>query len=367
MGNTSARNVVLISIDTLRYDCVGACPDKAHLRAWRCEERLRTPNLDAFFAENRYFTHARSAAPYTTASHASVMTGLYPNHHGVRSFYKWGLAEGVGTLAEELKAHGYRTVAAQESGEGSALWTSAVLKGFDACFREEEEACAHLGAVETPKLLFLHTMDVHIPYCWPAIEQVRDQSRPCEEEAAAEVCRRLGLPAGSAPDRADKMGFRSWVTHEARRLLNGKKAVELFLEWYVRGVCLFDRVRWPRIVGALRKAGLYDDALILLFADHGEGALPDSPGPPVGHSHLLEDVLRVPLVVRAPGLAPAIVQRRVSLVDVAPTVMDYLGLSPCRLGRGGARWTARRCCRRLQPRPAGRKHTSPRHGAAPGP
>jgi len=330
------RNVILISLDTLRYDCIGLCADKVHLKAYGAANRLRTPNLDEFFRESLYLTEARTPAPYTTSAHASVMTGLYPGHHGLRPFYKWGLADGVGTLAEELKSRGYGTVAVQERGEETALKTgSGVLRGFDKYFPEERAACAYCASLGRPVLLFIHTFDVHSPYCWSHVPEV---SAHDEDRLSAQrwLCSLLGIwpPADDSIDEQKKFIFR--VSQNSRRVLGGRGAAKLWLEWYVRGVNWFDRVRWPRIVRTLKEAGLYDRSLIVVFADHGEAALPDFNRLPLTHmDSILEDVLRVPLALRAPDLEPGQDRREACLIDVAPTVMAYLGMEPTLVGLAG--------------------------------
>lgn len=336
MSERRAQSVVLISIDTLRYDCVGACPHKLHLAACGLESELHTPNLDAFFDEAVYFTGCLTSAPNTTTAHASLMTGLYPAHHGARAQFKWGLAEGVTTLAQVLKARGYTTVAVQEEGEVTVLRTgSGVLDGFDHFFDDEAEACRYCRDIPGPVLLFLHTFDVHAPYCWSYLDRVCRQSA-ARQAAEAQVAEQLHVSPPAGDSMGEQMAFRRRASRSARRLLDGRAAARLFLHWYVRGVNWFDAVRWPGIVGALRDAGLYDDALVAVFADHGEALLPDFRGAPLDHvPSLLEDVLRIPLAVRAPDLKAARTDRQVSIVDLAPTALDYLGLEDTRIGRDG--------------------------------
>lgn len=319
------RDVVLISVDTLRYDCVGLCPDKRHLAAWGFESRVDTPNLDAFLSESAYFPECMTTAPYTTAAHASVMTGLYPNRHGMRAFYKWALAENVRTLAERLKEAGYATAAVQESGESTALRTgSGVLRGFDEFFDDEVPACTWCAEQGAPRFLFVHTFDVHVPYCWSAVRDVNARA-DVWAEVAAEIRGRLDLSPEDVP--GDKTQFHRLVTQRARAKLEVEETARLLLDWYLRGVNWFDRVRWPRLRDALRGAGLYEDALIVLFADHGEAVMLDTAGTPLNHgSALLEDVVRVPLAIRGPGVEPGVQARPVSLVDVAPTLFEWLGM-----------------------------------------
>lgn len=332
---TARRDVVLISVDTLRYDAVGACPAKPHLRARGCENLADTPNLDAFLAESAYFTQCITTAPYTTAAHASVLSGLYPNRHGVRAFYKWGLADGVGTLAEELKGHGYVTCAVQEAGGDTALSTgSGVLRGFDRLFRDEGEAVAWCTRQEQPRLLFVHTFDVHVPYCWSAVPYSRERAWAWQEQMC-KLRQRLGGWIDEGP--ADRTRFCSWIAERAARRIGAEQTGRLMLEWYLRGVRWFDTVRWPRIVATLQDAGLLETALTAVFADHGESLAPDSTGPPFGHGNsLLDDVIRVPLALRGPGIEPARRHEPVSLVDIAPTALQWLGLRPRLLGEAGA-------------------------------
>jgi len=323
-GN-AGRDVVLISADTLRYDCVGLCPGKTHLASWGFESRVDTPNLDVFLSESAYFPQCMTTAPYTTAAHASVMTGLYPNRHGMRAFYKWALAENVRTLAERLKGMGYATAAVQESGQSSALRTgSGVLRGFDEFFADDVPACAWCAEQDGPRLLFVHTFDVHVPYCWSAVPDVQARA-DAWPEVTREILGRLKVKRDEMP--ADKTQFQRRTAELARRKLGGEETAWLLLDWYIRGVNWFDRVRWPRLLKALRGASLYEDALIVLFADHGEAVMLDTAGTPLNHgSALLEDVIRVPLAVRGPGVEPGIDERPVSLADVAPTVLEWLGV-----------------------------------------
>ena len=336
MSGSRARNVVLISLDTLRYDCVGVCPDKAHLAAYGVEGHLHTPNLDRFFQESAYFSQCLTPATNTTPAHASVMTALYPARHGARALFKWAVAEEAGTLAEELKGRGYRTVAVLEDGRKNWLSTGTeVLRGFDQLFQDERAACEYCASLQEPVLFFVHTWDIHVPYCWSYLQQVCAESTEGKEMVAL-ICDRLGIDGPKGPTNSEQEEFWRRAGRKARQVLEQKEAAALFLCWYIQGVNFFDRVRWPRIVGALRQSGLYESAITAVFADHGEAMLPDGRHLLMWHTgHLLEDALRVPLALHAPGVPAGALAAPCSLVDVAPTVLDYLGFTPNRLGRAG--------------------------------
>jgi choline-sulfatase len=95
------RNVILITIDTLRADYLGCNGSK----------KVKTPNLDALAAQGANFERTRSAVPLTLPAHASILTALYPPGHGVRDNGTFRLKENAVTIAEILKKRGYRTAA----------------------------------------------------------------------------------------------------------------------------------------------------------------------------------------------------------------------------------------------------------------
>ena len=98
-GVCAGCNVLLITIDTLRVDRVGAFGGRQGL----------TPNLDRLAAEGLRFTRAYSSAPLTLPSHASILTGVSPPVHGVRANGLFRLGPDLPTLATILRSHGYRT------------------------------------------------------------------------------------------------------------------------------------------------------------------------------------------------------------------------------------------------------------------
>ena len=98
-GACRGCNVLLITIDTLRVDRVGAFGGRPGL----------TPNLDRLAADGLRFTHAYSSAPLTLPSHASILTAVSPPVHGLRANGLFRLGANLPTLAEVLKGAGYRT------------------------------------------------------------------------------------------------------------------------------------------------------------------------------------------------------------------------------------------------------------------
>ena len=100
-GRGGRRNVLVITIDTLRADRVG-CYGFA---------LAHTPAIDGLARAGVRCTNATTAAPITLPAHCSIMTGLYPPAHGVRDNGNYALSPDAVTLAERLSAAGYRTAA----------------------------------------------------------------------------------------------------------------------------------------------------------------------------------------------------------------------------------------------------------------
>jgi arylsulfatase A-like enzyme/Flp pilus assembly protein TadD len=270
-------DVMLISVDTLRPDALG----------W-VAGRNSTPALDALAREGVRFPAAVSPVPLTLPAHASLMTGLLPRRHGVRDNGQV-LGRTTPTLAEALRARGYAT-AAFVSGytlrapfgldRGFDHYDDALPPGEDA-WRERPApettaaAVAWLRARGTsprpPFFVFVHYYDPHDPY--------------------------------SPPARLQGRGPRGAYDGEVR---------------------LVDEA-----IGELRRA-LHDtqsdrDLLTVFTADHGESL--GAHGEETHGFFVYDATVLVPLVFHFPGrLRPAESGRPARLQDVAPTVLDLLGL-----------------------------------------
>lgn len=277
-------NVIVISFDTLGARHVGA-----YGYAYPT-----TPTLDGLAADGTLFTTAVSHYPSTAGSHMTLFTGLLPAAHGVRGFGD-ELPRSIPTLPETLRAAGYLTAAVTEDfilsrGMGFA-------RGFHAYRENRTPAGATPGlARETlkrglewiasarrePFFLFLHTYQVHKPYRPPPgyVGLVRD-----------------GVTADGA---SDEVNYDAEIRF-ADRLLG-------------------------RFVARLRRDGVLDRTLLVVTGDHG-----DEFGEHGGEGHaktLYDEVMRVPLVVRGPGIPPGLrVGARVGLADVTPTVLELAGVT----------------------------------------
>jgi arylsulfatase A-like enzyme len=281
---TARRNVILVSLDTLRARSVGAygCP------------RETTPTLDRRVADAGALVRTAVVPfPFTPPSHMTMLTGLEPCAHGVTDLHH-ALAPERTTLAEALRAAGYQTAAFTE--DAYLVAGNGFDRGFDIYRENRSEESASPGfAAETfadasawlaahgarPFFLFVHTYQVHDPYTPPR-----------------------GY-AGLFPD------------------VNASDQHDRARADYEREIRYTDDL-FAGFLDALETHGLADDTIVVVTSDHGEGFGEHFW---TGHGFDLHDeALLVPLMLRAPGLIPAgrVVEEQVGLVDLAPTLLALL-------------------------------------------
>jgi arylsulfatase len=299
-------HVILISIDTLRADHLGTYGYR----------QATSPVIDALARESVVFDNAFATASWTLPSHASMLTGLYPDehlagHHAPRT----PLRTDIPTLAEVLASAGYRTIAFTGGGimtrsrgldRGFALWTERFHARLDAVLPEVFVAIG--AAPERPFFLFLHSYDVHGPYPDPPPR------------------------APGTPPRAPDLGVSEWMRliglpYHHYQAFERYQGLDQIVTAYDDGIRSVDDHLRP-LFEQLQRLGLYDDALVIVTSDHGESLY--ERGVYVGHSYTLYDEeLHVPLLVRVPRAR--LIGRRgelVSGVDLMPLILDQAGIAP---------------------------------------
>lgn len=310
-------NVILISIDNLRYDCVGYQPDKKELDKYNVKSLLETPTLDRLSEKALCFTQCISTNTYTTSAHASVFTGLYPPHHGVRAFFDTKLNKDVKTLAEIFKENGYITVFATDV---MALFKPLDLtRGFDYLFeRDDEGLLTFLEKHKKEKIfLFIHFFDVHEPYLFSETPPSKDYNNAYFEVMEA-------LYKKNNIEIKDRKPHTLW-----RNLATGiSNDIKQMLPVYVNGVTKFDSGRFKNFIDALEKIKLLDGCLTIIFSDHGEGKCDHNN--PTFFSHggdLYDNVLRVPLFILHKDVKPAMDNRLLSICDIFGFVLENAGIN----------------------------------------
>jgi arylsulfatase A-like enzyme len=300
----SKPNVVIYLVDALRADRLGVYGQRRPL----------SPRLDAFAATATVYEQAWAQSSWTRPAVASIFTGLEPEVHGADG--RLGrLGGGMSTLAGRMAAGGWQTAAVVANPNASATF------GLDRGFGEfvlmpperRESADVHAEVVRwldrrdpsIPFLLYVHTVDPHLPYDPPA---------PFRDRFAAGVV------------RCDLGSTENVGTLLARDLVDeGRWAAEL-LALYDAEVAANDHA-FGELLDELERRGLSDSTVVLFVSDHGEEFY-DHGGWIHGRT-LYREVLQVPLVIRLPGQREG---RResapVSHIDLMPTILELAGLAP---------------------------------------
>lgn len=274
-------NVLLITFDTTRAD---------HLGCYGYEHG-ETRTLDLMARNSLRFDRCYTPATLTLPAHASLLTGLYPFQHGLRTNGVGPLDESVVTLAEVLRDSGYATGAVIAASVLEAQYgLSQGFEFYDATFdpgaakskfeyaerpaaEVTDAAIAWLEQVRGRKyFLWVHYYDAHAPYAPPGFNPATAPLSPYDAEIA-------------------------YADRELDRLL--QKAAQIKVE--------------------TRK-----ETLLVFAADHGEALWEH--GEPTHGLYVYDECLRVPLIVHLPGATPTVgvVQEPVSLVDVFPSVLSWL-------------------------------------------
>ncbi len=277
-----ARHLVIVTIDTLRADHVGAYGDASAV----------TPHLDALAHQGAMASEASTHVPLTRPAHVTIFTGQLPTQTGIRDNISPAVVPGAPLLAEVLKKAGFATGAfvssvvldassglsrgfdtydADFTGGGGAQFLNTLQRKGDVttaaaiAWLEKTRAAAPGGRV----FLWLHLYEPHDPYEPPEPYASRFRERPYDGEVAL---------------ADDLVG---------------------------------------RLDAALARLGLAGDTALVVTSDHGEG-LGDH-GETLHGFFVYQSTLRVPLFVRGPGVAPGIrLNTTVQLVDLFPTALDLL-------------------------------------------
>jgi len=306
------RNVVLIIIDTMRKDALG-CYGNA-LRP--------SPNMDAVAAAGVRFNQAISTSGWTLPSVGSLLTGTWPTiHGGMGKITKLtAIRDEVPTAAEIMKRAGYQTL-----GFANAAFVSPMLhldRGFDVFDhkytyndnyrRADETIDAVLPVIEANRsqsnFIMIHLFDPHLNYGAPLPFRFQYTGGRTVPEPPLDLDACLALQANEGEDPPSM------------------EDIEYIKQVYM-GEIRFTDYHVGRLLNRLRALGMYDDSMIIITADHGEEFWEHN-GFEHGHT-LYDELVHVPLIIKYPGsAAPArkVVDTQVRLIDVMPTVFDWLGI-----------------------------------------
>lgn len=317
-------NVVFVSIDTLRPD---------HLSCYGYE-RDTSPHLDALAAKGILFEQAFCQAPKTGPSHMSLMTGLYPEAHGVTNWREDGahrLSDSITTLAEVLHEAGYHTAGyvagghvRPELGFDRGFDHYEVVGGPENVFRKAREMLGEFqpsvrGTAPRPFFLFVHTYEVHDPYTPPTEYRHRFTAPDYGGDIIGSYSELLQRTDGDWGQQHE--AFWSLVDPADPDDLQHLRAL------YDASIVFVDEL-FGDLLATLESRGLAGKTLVVFVSDHGEefqehrGFL---------HETLYQEILQVPLVLWLPGeqgraRAGERVTTPVETVHLMATLLSSLGL-----------------------------------------
>ncbi|HJR71375.1 MAG TPA: sulfatase [Gammaproteobacteria bacterium] len=297
-------NVILIAIDTLRADHLGTYG----------YDRSTSPNIDAFAEEARVFTNFYSNSSWTVPSFSAMFTSLYPSDVKMQ-LPADKLDDRFTTIAEILKQNGYATVGFNSPTPVSR--NGGFFQGFDSFTVVQPDrqlqdttllvpqALEWLDANKDKKFfMFFHTFEVHDPFCPP---DEFDRFRGSDETVTLGC---VDIVAISKHNRGEE----SLSTEDLVRVA-GLYDADLLHADHNLGT-FFDR---------LEAEGLFENTIVVVTADHGEEL---GERDVVGHGYSLSnELVHVPLIIKAPNLSPGTESNNASTIDIAPTILELVGIA----------------------------------------
>lgn len=329
-----SSHIVLISLDTLRADRLGAYG----------YDRPTSPVMDRFAAEGVRFAQAVAPSSKTATSHTTMFTGVHPRVHGVRNYYgKDATApnDGLVNLAEALADEG-GYVCAAFTGGGMMSGELGFARGFteyddrgagaDRVFSRTkawlDQRWPEVQESEVPLFLFVHTYEIHDPYTPPAewAERFVDPNYSGGIDAT-----RIEMPDDATeawkndPTLFKRVQEGFWGQFDGRKPEDAQHIKDL----YDAGIAYTDHLLGD-LLETMQRIGLLDEALVVITSDHGEELLDHGL---VSHQTVYQEILHVPLMVRLPQGHPqatsrrgGVVERPVMGADLFPSLLEFAGV-----------------------------------------
>lgn len=324
--NNSPQHIILVSIDTLRADCINASPRaKDYLSQYSTNVSLKTDILDQILTSGLYFNNCISAAPYTAASHGAFLTGMWPLRNGVYEFFNRSLSKP--TIFNYAKDRGYITIFQTDFPVilGSYLgFTNSV----DHYFIEDEKQ----GFKELEKnnnnntLSFFHFGGVHYPYGFHTLKfggkdyinkvKLLEKRYGISKKDRHAVNDILDETFRNKKDTELLLRYKYII----EKLYDNRSYNDLF-NLYLEGVNYFMQHRFNQFISNIKNFVDKNNAVLFIFSDHGEEWDSSSEG---HHNSISDNVLRVPLIAYGKNITPRIEENLIRTVDLAPTIVSLL-------------------------------------------
>jgi arylsulfatase A-like enzyme len=331
-----APNVILISLDTAGAD---------HMSVYGYK-RETTPFLSQLAKDAATFENSLAQGAFTLPSHYSMFTGLFPQRHGVCQRQSNSILDTKHkTLTEHLKAAGYSTFFAGILNAQNLSLTRGLERGFDEKQYFEIKFDPGIEGLKNKVtalkksgkfFLFLHTYMPHDPYM---AHHENEPPSPFERSFIPKTAKSIEFiiekllgtspalaPVPTSPEGFFQYWFRVRNLFSAQFDLKTQAGRDHLISTYDGGIKSTDE-RLAKVISMFKAAGVYENSLIIVTSDHGEAFGEHGQW---YHGNPYHEVLHVPLVIKFPGgrYKGKRVRETVHGVDLAPTVLEVLGLPP---------------------------------------
>lgn len=318
-------NVLILVPDTVRGD---------HLSV-NGYPRVTSPHLDALAAEGVNFSETFTAAPRTWQSFVTILTGLYPPHHGVRYIYDNPLAPSVPSLGKLLADRGYETVAFDNIGfirsmTGATAFDEYILVDRDRVDKNADPTLLEQvwEWIEThrekPFFAFVRLSGAHWPY--------KNNRFLSEFEPEGELDHAFNRGGYGVEEGDPGEGFRLKNEDAHRRLVWMPERFESQRDHIVAHYDAEIRevdASIGKLLDRMRQSGLLESTLVVVTSDHGESFGENGY---MQHGPRVDDaVMRVPLILRLPQRHPdstrgVSINGLVRTADIMPTLLQAVGV-----------------------------------------
>jgi hypothetical protein len=324
MSNT--QHIILICIDTLRADCIDAAPRSgAYKKKHKNAISVKTPELDKLIKSSVYYDNCVSAAPYTSASHGAYFTGIWPLHNGLYEFFNRRLQKP--TVFQLAKKQGYRSIFQTDFPVILGPYLG-INQGVDSFYIESEsDAFQELTKNKNNKTIsFFHFGGIHYPYGFHILKfggnDYVKKVLKLEKKYNLEKYHHIKLDDVLDETFRSREDLTLLLRYKfiVQKLYHEKKYDDLF-NMYLEGINYFMKNRFDDFLKKIRGFADSNNAILILFSDHGEEWDAESEG---HHNSTDDSVLRVPLMIYKKGIKSRIEDELIRTIDVAPTIINEL-------------------------------------------
>lgn len=362
-------NILIVNLDTLRapeMPCYGYSRDT-------------TPNLCRFAGNNMRFSNFFTHTPFTLDSHMSIFTGLLPSSHHVIEALKDSLNPAIPTLAQTLKNNGYQTIWAGLTDDINLPLDRGIGNGFSEYYSVDGAAPDWITQYEKllpkfldgkPTFMFLHTYGVHSPYLVgpgpyrflgrrnPDIpvtqEEFYPHSREYYEFVKSEFIGRIAVsntPESQQRNRTIVKNLELALSindlRKAKEItweFPGYENYSLYMSWYYRGVkqggtanieylkTLYDEKIYQvdqqlvPLLTFLNTPEVKEKTIVIFLSDNGEEFMEHGF---LDHGwNIYNTSTHTPFILAVPGLKSGVYHELVQAIDIVPTLLDLVGITP---------------------------------------